>query len=76
MRTESLTCEYAVNPLGIEVARPGFGWVLASPLRGQSQWPYQILVASSREKLDANLGGKWDSGKVVSGRSLRETRLD
>ena len=25
-----LTCEYAVNPLGVDAARPRFGWVLQS----------------------------------------------
>ncbi len=70
MRAEGLTCEYAVNPLGVDVPRPRFGWVLASPLRAQWQSAYRILVASSREKLDANQGDKWDSGKVVSQRSF------
>jgi len=65
-----LTCEYAVDPLGIDVARPRFGWVLQSKQRGQMQSAYQVLVAGSEEKLRANVGNKWDSGKVESGRSV------
>jgi len=65
-----LTCEYAVNPLGIDAARPRFGWVLQSNQRGQMQSAYQILVAGSQEKLQGNVGDKWDSGKVDSDRSV------
>ena len=70
MTVEGLTCEYAVNPLGIDAARPRFSWVLQSPRRGQMQSACQILVASSREKLDARIGDKWDSGKLSSARSV------
>jgi len=65
-----LTCEYAVNPLGVDAARPRFGWVLKSNERGQMQSAYQILVAGSQEKLLAGVGDKWDSGKVESNRSV------
>ena len=34
------------------------------------QSAYQILVASSEEKLNANIGDKWDSGKVASDQSV------
>jgi alpha-L-rhamnosidase len=65
-----LTCEYAVNPLGIDVAQPRFGWTLESSWRGQMQSAYQVLVASSEANLKRNNGDKWDSGKVDSGRSV------
>ena len=65
-----LTCEYAINPLGIDVAQPRFGWVLESHGRGQEQTAYRILVASSLRKLRADVGDKWDSGKVDSDRSV------
>ena len=41
------TCEYAVDPLGIDQARPRFTWILESDRRGQVQAAYQVLVASS-----------------------------
>jgi len=65
-----LTCEYAVNPLGIDAAAPRFSWVLASTKRGQMQWAYRLLVASSAAKLAANVGDKWDSGKMASPQSV------
>ncbi len=65
-----LTCEYAVNPLGIDASRPRFSWVLESNRRGQMQAAYQILVAGSQRKLESNLGDKWDSGKVDSDQSV------
>jgi len=68
--TSELTCEYAVDPLGVDAARPRFGWILKSDTRGQIQSAYQILVSSSEEKLLANVGDKWDSGKVDSDRSV------
>jgi len=65
-----LKCEYLKNPLGIDVAQPRFSWELKSSRRGQMQSAYQILVASSEEKLNANIGDKWDSGKVASSQSV------
>ena len=64
------TCEYAIDPLGIDVPQPRFGWVLASEQRGQMQSAYQVLIASSAEKLQADTGDKWDSGKVDSDESV------
>ena len=65
-----LKCEYTVNALGIDVAQPRFSWELSSSQRGQMQSAYQILVASSGEKLNANIGDKWDSEKVASEQSV------
>ena len=62
--------EYAVDPLGVDVARPRFSWLLESSERGQMQSAYQILVASSKEKLQASRRDKWDSGKVASDESV------
>ena len=68
--TLGLTCEYVTNPLGVDVTKPRFSWILKSEQRGQMQSAYQILVASSEAKLNANTGDKWDSGKVVSDQSV------
>jgi len=65
-----LTCEYAANPLGLDVAKPRFSWILESDQRGQMQSAYQIMVASSEGKLNADTGDKWDSGKVISEQSV------
>jgi len=65
-----LTCEYAVDPLGVETVQPRFGWVLQSDQRGQAQSAYQILVAGSEAKLEADTGDKWDSGKIDSDNAI------
>jgi alpha-L-rhamnosidase len=70
MRTVQLKCEHLTNPLGIEAAQPRLSWVLESDQRGQAQTAYQILVATSQQKLGANNGDKWDSGKITSDNSV------
>jgi len=67
-----LKCEYAVNPLGIDTPQPRFSWILESSQRGQMQTAYQILVASSEERLKANIGDKWDSKKITSDQSVND----
>jgi len=62
----NLRCEYRVNPLGIDVAKPRLSWTLESDRRNQSQMAYRILVASDPKLLDKETGDLWDSGKVVS----------
>lgn len=66
---KDLRCEYSFNPLGIDVASPRFSWVLEHSERAQLQSAYQVLVASSRDSLDADRGEMWDSGKVASDES-------
>ncbi|MDQ2799978.1 MAG: family 78 glycoside hydrolase catalytic domain, partial [Armatimonadota bacterium] len=65
-----LTCEYRADPRGIDALRPRLSWQLQSPLRGERQSAYRILVADSAENLAANHGSVWDSGKVLSGQSI------
>lgn len=45
-----------------------FGWTL--PYFSQAQKSYQILVASSKENIDRNVGDLWNSGCVFSNNSL------
>jgi len=66
-----LRCEYRRCPLGIDVARPRLGWFVTDGRRGAMQAAYQILVASSKDKLDADAGDLWDSGRVISSRSIQ-----
>ncbi len=49
----------------ITTAQPQFGWIVNS----ESQYAYNILVASSLEKLAQNSGDLWDSGKQISRQS-------
>ncbi|MGB9625060.1 MAG: alpha-L-rhamnosidase N-terminal domain-containing protein, partial [Phycisphaerae bacterium] len=65
-----LRCEYAVNPLGIDEARPQLSWAVESRHRGQVQTAYQILVAMTQDALQADRGDLWDSGKVSSSQTV------
>jgi alpha-L-rhamnosidase len=65
----NLSCEYLTNPLGIDDMEPPLSWQLTSNQRGQKQTAYRILVASSQENLDKNVGDLWDSGRIKSGQS-------
>ena len=65
-----LTCEMLENPLGIDVERPRLSWVLESNRRGAAQSAYQVLAASSREKIDRGEADLWDSGRVKSDQSI------
>ncbi len=42
----SLRCEYLVNPMGIDMAKPRFFWVAAHSERGQVQSAYQVIVST------------------------------
>lgn len=65
-----LRCEYLTNPPGIDVRKPRLSWVSESNGRGQKQTAYQIVVAGTREKLAADEGDLWDSGKVTGDQSI------
>ncbi len=70
-----LKCEYRSDPLGIDNIHPRLSWRLVEQksTRGQKQTAYQILVASSLKNLNANIGDLWDSGKIMSDKSVNNT---
>ena len=70
LHVSSLRCEYRTNPLGIENPKPGLSWQLNSSENGQKQTAYQILVASSPDKLSEAEADVWNSGKQESGQSV------
>ncbi len=61
LRTQNL-----VNPLGIQAVKPVFGWLLTSDEKNKFQSAYQIIAASSTNKLNAKDFDLWDSGKVTN----------
>jgi hypothetical protein len=67
---ENLRCEYRVEPRGVDVSLLRLSWTVASARRAQWQSAYQILVASTPARLDANQADLWDSGKVASHESV------
>ncbi|WP_317175544.1 glycoside hydrolase family 78 protein [Pontibacter beigongshangensis] len=70
VQLQNLRCELLQNPEGIDVTTPRLSWELTGKQRGIGQTAYQILVASTPEKLAANDGDLWNSGKVSSGQSV------
>jgi alpha-L-rhamnosidase len=64
----ALRCEYLDNPMGIDMAKPRFFWVFEHPERGQVQSAYQVIVSTDPK---AAAGDVWDSGKVVSSKSIQ-----
>jgi alpha-L-rhamnosidase len=61
-----LRTEYQFDPLGLDETEPRFSWLVENDHRGAYQSSYQVLVASSIERLDADAADLWDSGKVES----------
>ncbi len=64
------TVEHRTDPLGVDAGRPRFGWRMRSADRGRSQGAYQILVASSPDRLTATRADVWNSGRVRSSDSV------
>jgi alpha-L-rhamnosidase len=65
----NLTCEYKINPLGIDVLQPRLSWQMQSDQRGAHQTAYQIFVAPSEASLANGRELLWDSGKVETDQS-------
>ncbi|MEN9981547.1 MAG: hypothetical protein RL542_1334 [Bacteroidota bacterium] len=70
MSISQLQTEMLTNPEGIDVTQPRFSWILQSNLNETKQLAYQVIAASSLEKLNTNNVDLWDSGKVVSDASV------
>jgi hypothetical protein len=59
LRVTGLTCEFAVDPLGVDVAAPRLSWRLESDRRGAKQTGYQVTAK------DGDGTELWDSGRVA-----------
>ena len=66
----NLTCEYMVNPVGINATMPRLSWKMTSAEKEQFQTAYQIIVASSPELLNTKTADLWNSGKIESSQSI------
>jgi alpha-L-rhamnosidase len=69
VKVMDLKCEYATNPIGMDIQCPQLSWQLVSEKRGTLQTAYQILVADSYEHLAEDNGNVWDSKKQTSSHS-------
>ena len=61
---DHLTCEYLVDPLGIDVIHPRLSWQEQSTDDGYTQSAYRIIVSSTPRLAVRGIGDLWDSGKI------------
>ena len=64
LKITHLRCEYLKDPLGIDVVKPRLSWVIESSEQGLKQTAYKIIVSSSEESINKDIGDLWDSGRV------------
>ncbi len=69
--TEAVNSLFSFQTADIRSRQPYFSWVLTDTSRNARQTAYHLLVATSREKIDAGLGDVWDSGKVTGSKQLQ-----
>jgi alpha-L-rhamnosidase len=71
MKILKLTCEFLENPIGIDSKNPRLGWIYENERneRNKSQSAYQILVASSNENIEKDIGDLWDTGIIKNNNS-------
>lgn len=64
-----LMVEFIREPENVKILdlKPEFSWIV--PVNANFQTGFQILVASSKEKLEKNIANIWDSKKILSNRS-------
>ena len=68
-----LLVEYDPSPMAMDIANPRFTWIVDLEGKGRKQTGYQVLVASSIDKLDADQGDMWNPGFVDSDQSSQLT---
>lgn len=70
IKPDQLSCEYRINPLGIDVSKPRLSWILSSTQRNQQQAGYEIIVSDDQQKIKQLKGNIWASGKVMSDQNI------
>ncbi|SMD31412.1 alpha-L-rhamnosidase [Picrophilus oshimae] len=57
---------FVKEPLGIDIEKPFFSWVLTSQTDNTYQTAYRIIVSKNEINLIKEVGDVWDTGKVAS----------
>lgn len=65
-----LTVDLKVNPTALENKQPKFSWGVDAQGFNKSQSAYQILVASSIDKLNEEEADLWNSKKIITNKSV------
>ncbi|HTM99537.1 MAG TPA: family 78 glycoside hydrolase catalytic domain [Pedobacter sp.] len=71
LKVVDLSCQYQLNPQGVETQNPSLSWKLQSTQNNVKQTAYQVLVAESLTELNANRGKTWDSRKISTDQSIQ-----
>ena len=66
LKAKALTCEYRINPLGIDIKKPRISWKIESDRRGTMQKAYHIQVANQEDFNEV----LWDTGITESDESI------
>jgi alpha-L-rhamnosidase len=61
-----LRCEHRTDPEGIDAPRPRLAWIIDSESPGERQTAYQVVAATTAERLARDEGDLWDSDRVES----------
>lgn len=62
-----LRCEFASDPLGVDVPNPRLGWKVRSSDREKRQTAWQLVVATDPQLLEPGKADLWDSRKRTGG---------
>lgn len=65
-----LVCEYKIDPIGIDVAKPRLSWKMQSEASNVKQLAYEVRTAASLEHLTKSKKLIWSTGKVISDQSF------
>ncbi|WP_404900536.1 family 78 glycoside hydrolase catalytic domain [Priestia filamentosa] len=63
----TLTCEYKINPIGLDIKKPRISWKMQSNRRGTIQTAYRIQVTENDQDFTNML---WDTGEIHSDESI------
>ena len=70
LNVEDLKCEMLEAPLAIDNTSPHFSWKMRSKQNGATATAYQILVATTLDKLNEEEADLWNTGKVADAASV------
>jgi alpha-L-rhamnosidase len=66
LQPDRLTCEYIVNPLGIDIHSPQFSWTFRTSGFNQYQSAYEIIITDNHDDAQVLKGDIWSTGKIKS----------
>src|SRR5882724_3624001 len=67
---DNCTTEMLSDAKGIDVLNPRLGWQIKSSDRNVMQTGYQLMCASTLDKLEAGQADLWNSGKINATESI------